>query len=186
MTDIQNPTGLSDGEEWCNCSGYAGVYEVSTSGRVRRVGRTRGAQVGRICVGSPTKQGYLSIRLQRNGQGRTFLVHRLVALSFLGEPPTDHEVNHRDGVKTNNALVNLEYVTRAQNMLHAYQSGLRPRTSLTSESSPNVKLTPDQVRTIRTLYVPRRYGTPRLAREFGVHQTTIHKIISGKSWSDLT
>ena len=62
--------------------------------------------------------GYFQIPLRVNGQYKTRLVHRLVAEAFLG--PSDLSINHKDGVKDNNHIDNLEYVTRSENTLHAY------------------------------------------------------------------
>jgi len=185
VTDIQNPTDWS--EEWRSVVEYEGVYEVSSLGRVRRTACGRGATAGRILSDAATSAGYRSVSLNRNNKARSFLVHRLVAHAFVGEPPERHEVNHLDGDKANNMLANLEYVTRSGNVSHAYRTGLR-RSTLRTPEHPSIaaKLTADQIRLIRALYRPRVYGTPRLAREFGVHQSTIHKIVSGKSWSELT
>ena len=73
---------------------------------------------GRISKGHQNINGYFCTHL--SGSGRVFLVHRLVAATFLGQPPTAQhtQINHKDGKKGNNALSNLEYVTPAANMAH--------------------------------------------------------------------
>jgi hypothetical protein len=116
-------------EEWRKIPNYPN-YEVSNFGRVRSLTREIN-QFGhkqtykRIMRGKilkPRKQngGYLLINLSKDGTRYAVTVHRLVAKCFL----TDHEgndVNHKDGNKTNNCLSNLEYVTRSENIKHAYR-----------------------------------------------------------------
>lgn len=63
------------------------------------------------------ERGYKFITLRDRGQKRTRKAHRLVALTFLG--PSDLDVNHKNGIKTDNRLSNLEYATRSENMRHA-------------------------------------------------------------------
>ena len=77
---------------------------------------------GRISRGHQNRAGYFHTNLA--GFNTTFLVHRLVAAAFLGQPPTAQhtQINHKDGNKGNNAVSNLEYVTPAENMTHYYSS----------------------------------------------------------------
>lgn len=74
----------------------------------------------------PHGQGYLTTRLSRNNRKTAILVHRLVALAFLGKPPTrKHVVDHKNGKKTDNRATNLEWVTQAENRRRAYFLGLQ-------------------------------------------------------------
>lgn len=94
-------------------------YSVSSLGRIRRndTGRIRAA----ILMKST---GYLMVTLTRIGQRKMLAIHRLVALAFLGEPPTKGmQVNHKDSDRANPRLENLEWVTVSQNILHGYRSG---------------------------------------------------------------
>jgi hypothetical protein len=68
-------------------------------------------------------KGYRFVRLYRAGTGHDFKVHRLVMWSFVGQ--SEMEVNHLNGVKTDNRLENLEYCTASENARHAYEMGLR-------------------------------------------------------------
>lgn len=124
-------------EGWRPVVDFEGLYEVSDAGRVRRTGKAArhgkgrggGARLGHVLAPLKNRQGYRAVQLWRGGEGAMRLVHVLVATAFLGPPPDRQEVNHRDGDKTNNALANLEYVTRSENARHAYRTGLRvPRT----------------------------------------------------------
>lgn len=100
--------------------------EIVPGRKVSSVGRVRFSD-GRISSGHLEKQGYISTWLKTAQQSRNELLHRLVAMSFLGPPPSPQhtQVNHLDGNRTNNAVENLEYVTPAENALHAI--AIRPR-----------------------------------------------------------
>ena len=125
-------------EEWRQAVGFEGLYEVSNVGRVRRVGRAArngkgrggGVVLGRILTlrASSWNNAYLVAQLWQDGKPAPQLVHRMVAAAFIGPCPEGQEVNHIDGSKLHNAPENLEYVTRGDNMKHAYRLGLRIRT----------------------------------------------------------
>jgi len=71
--------------------------------------------------------GYFKVGLS-NGDGThsQHLIHRLVAKHFIPNPYDHPQVNHKDGNKGNNSVHNLEWVTPQENLLHAFQTGLRP------------------------------------------------------------
>jgi hypothetical protein len=118
-------------EAWRAVIGFEGLYEVSNLGRVRRIGRAaktgagRGGGIGRIRKLQPTPEGYLHVVLWKDGKPKARQVHGLIAEAFLGPAPPGHEPNHEDGDKHNNRASNLEWVTRPENMKHAYATGLR-------------------------------------------------------------
>lgn len=122
-----------DVEEWRPVVGFEDAYEVSNLGRVRRSGRAArtgngrggGARIGRLIAQGDAPGGYVRVQLWKAGRGRAVLVHRIVAAAFIGPVPDGEEVNHRDGDKKNNAVSNLEYLTRSDNNRHAYRMGLR-------------------------------------------------------------
>lgn len=97
--------------------GYEGLYEVSDTGRVfsLKFGKRR-----KIAAGL-SSSGYLSVVLQNSAKRRSLTVHRLVAFAFLENPEMKATVNHKDGVKTNNHVSNLEWNTQSENMRHAYR-----------------------------------------------------------------
>lgn len=126
----------------------------------------------------PDPHGYLMVSLSWNGKVRRCRVHNLVAQAFLGPCPPGLEVNHKDGVKAHLNVGNLEYATHQYNMAHAYCTGLMKA----GENLPQAKLTADEVRQIRRLYVPGVMGCIRLARQFGVTSAAIQHIVQHKSW----
>jgi hypothetical protein len=177
-------------EIWRPVYSFEGLYEVSDLGRVRRVGKAArngkgrggGAVIGKIRTTHVTPFGYVQVQLYREGKPENRQVHRLVAEAFIGPREAGFEPNHKDGDKTNNAPSNLEWLTRSDNMIHAYATGLRKPANLPSgEAHHKAKLSDDQVRQIRQLFKPRVYAGPRLALEFGVTTFTIYSIVKHKT-----
>ena len=101
-------------------------YEVSSQGRVRSWVNSRGNRQNEphIIHQQPRKSGYVKVELWKNGKGYTKDVHRLVALEFIPNPNNKPDVNHIDGCKSNNAVTNLEWCTKEENMKHAIKTGL--------------------------------------------------------------
>lgn len=102
---------------WKTVEGYE-QYEVSDSGYIKniRTGKTLGRRLD--------KDGYPSVYLYSNGKGTNKKVHRLVAKAFLNRDPNRDQINHKNGIKEDNRVDNLEWCTRSENTKHAYSSGL--------------------------------------------------------------
>ena len=104
-------------------------YLVSDHGRVMRITPGKGTEPGRVLKPGKTKDGYLKVELFNNGRPCSRYVHRLVVEAFIGAIPAGLEVNHISGEKANNRLENVEVVTHALNTKHAWDTGLRSRTT---------------------------------------------------------
>ena len=105
-------------EAWATVQVYDHKIEVSSFGVVRRLSDM-------WIYSQHNQRGYRYIRLKCKGRQRNIFVHRLVMLAFCG--PDDREVNHKNGRKDDNRLENLEYMTRSENIQHAWDTGLQPR-----------------------------------------------------------
>jgi DNA-binding transcriptional regulator YiaG len=162
---------MSSEEYWFPITGYEDEYQVSDRGRVRRNDRVMSLGVHRC--------GYMKLCLTKNGETKTFMVHRLVAESILGTPFKDGlVVNHKDGCKSNNFSSNLEWVTYKENTAHAIETGLFKQKG---SKHYKAKLSESQVVDIKSL---RQSGMmlKDLAAEFGVSMSTINSIAKGRTW----
>jgi hypothetical protein len=154
--------------EWRDIDGFDGRYQVSNTGLVRSFGKD-----GWKAKTPSMQSGYRVANLSLNGRNIRRMVHQLVARAFIGPPPAGKDtVNHIDGDKLNNTPANLEWCTRAENMVHAWRTGLcKPQ-----------KLTEADVLEILTCG---GLDTPT-AERFGVSQVLVTKIRAGKIWQSVT
>lgn len=106
-------------EIWKPISDYEGLYKISNTGKVNSL------ISGKILKPFPNNKGYLYVKLTKDGQHKTFSVHRLVANVFIPNVESMQQVNHIDGNKQNNCAENLEWCNDFENRTHAYKNGLR-------------------------------------------------------------
>ncbi len=106
-------------EVWKDIPGYEGRYKVSNLGRVAGL-PCCSRSTTRILKPNLKKSGYLNILLCKGGIVKTHRIHRLVAQAFLPNPENKETVNHKNGVKSDNRLCNLEWATQGENTQHAY------------------------------------------------------------------
>jgi hypothetical protein len=134
----------------------------------------------RILKPGISNDGYLKTMVQDdNGKYHTIAIHRFVALAFLGEKKQGQEVNHKNGIKTDNSISNLEYCTRAENCKHSFDIGLqKPKRGVLNGMA---KITDDDVRAIREHaqnFNGRYYGRKELAIKYGISEAHIKDIVN--------
>lgn len=121
------------GEIWKPIKGYEGLYEISNLGRVKALERTKVCNRGYVTIkehflkpNNCGTNGYYRVPLTNYKHTKKYyLIHRLVAETFIPNPNNYPQVNHKDGNKENNTINNLEWCTVSFNMRHAYETGLR-------------------------------------------------------------
>ena len=173
MAEIEDTTP----EVWRECPGFSD-YSVSSMGRIRRDVTRHTAIAGRVLVCNPGVHGYVILSLVRDGKRPGCYVHRLVALAFIGEPPEGKpQVNHKNGVKADNRVENLEWVSPKENSQHASASGLMRH----GEAHPGGVLTEDAVRIIRER---RRQGehVRVIAKDLNVSTGTVSLAANRLTW----
>ena len=129
-------------EIWKPIKGWDGLYSVSNTGKVFSI------RSNKCLKGVPEGMGYLQVYLCINGKCKRYVIHRIVAMHFIPNPENKPEVNHIDCVKSNNNVMNLEWVTPSENVRHSIRMG---RVNRKGERHPLNKLTAKQVLKIREL-----------------------------------
>lgn len=112
-------------ELWKDIPNFEGLYQASTDGEIRSLEHIRKNGTGQyLHTGKTLKQkltnGYLSIRLSKNGVAKTYRVNRLIASTFIPNPDNKRTVNHINGIKTDNRVENLEWATDKEQAIHRH------------------------------------------------------------------
>lgn len=139
--------------------------------------------------------GYVSCTLTLNGKSYYKYVHRLVAEAFVINPKTKKQVNHKNGIKNDNRVENLEWVTPSENIRHAIETGLlkykkkekdiKNSKHSKGEDANGSLLNPEKVITIRVLHETGEYKQMELAEMFGVNYRTINDVIKRRQWKHI-
>lgn len=172
-------------EIWKDVPDYEGLYKASNSGLIFGVKRQR------LVKPNLNRHGYYTLTLSKNNKRNTRSVHRLVATAFLGK--SNLVINHKDGVKTNNNICNLEFITIAQNNRHAHEIGLHDDKNkklsekmkqMKSEDSNCSKLTEKQVIRIRELLKEGKTNIS-ISKIYSVTASAISNIKRNKAWNKM-
>lgn len=182
-------------EQWKPIPGFEGKYEVSNIGNVRSLTRKQKVYTdfhghyvrtrqGKMMVCSDDKDGYKRIGLyDENAIRHTYHVHRLMLLAFVGKPEkADMQCNHKDGVKFNNTLDNLEWVTQSQNRQHSYDIGLE---SQVGSKNARSKLTEDIVVEARMRHAIGESDVQSLAKDYGIKYRSMWNVLTGRRWKHV-
>lgn len=167
-------------EQWLPIPGYEGKYCVSDQGNVMSMSYMGTGLPGILKFN--ISRGYHSVELQTEPIKKRFTVHRLVMLAFVGPRPTGMQINHINGVKTDNRPCNLEYCTPSENQKHSFRLGLQ---SNAGERHSRAKLKEQDVIDIRKMHAEGR-SKILIAAKYHISQSHLSHIISGRIWSHLT
>jgi hypothetical protein len=115
----------------------------------------------------------------------SILLHRLIWIVANGDIPDKIEINHKNGIKWDNRLINLELTTKSGNALHSRRILGNKGGLVRGEESGNAKLKEWQVLEIRERYVKRKVGLKFLAEEYNISMSTISDIIKRRHWKEI-
>jgi hypothetical protein len=162
--------------EWKEIPGFPS-YFASSDGRIMSAKRNA-RTIRRLDLAD---NGYYRITLCFNGFTVKHPVHRLIALAWIGSPPSEKEqINHINGNKTDNRPENLEWCSHMENQRHWCDVLGKKRVG---NELPWAKLDPAKVAAIRAEY-PNSSGR-KLAKKFAVNRTTIMRIVNNKTWGHV-
>lgn len=154
---------------------YEGYYQISNLGRIKSLQRFAKNHSGfkkvlkeRYLNPIIGKTGYYVVSFKKDGIKKTFKVHRLIAIAFIDKVEGKEFINHKNGIKTDNRIENLEWCTILENNRHSREIGLTNQDGYNNVSS---KLTEEQVIFITNSEIPLK----DLAIMFNVNFTTVYK-----------
>ena len=175
-------------EKWKIIEGFP-KYLISNKGRIKILSTLEDKKV------FVKDDGYVSCPLTSNGKNYYKYVHRLVAEAFVPNPNNKGQVNHKNGIKNDNSVENLEWVTPAENIRHAIETGLlkykkkekdiKNSKHSKGEDANGSLLNPEKVIKIRVLHETGEYKQIELAEMFGVNHRTINDVIKRRQWKHI-
>lgn len=151
-----------------------GAYILYSDGRVFK------KKWGKFMTGSPNSDGYILISIN----SKLVKLHTLIIEAFKDKPISEKrlQVNHKNGIKTDNRIENLEWCTQSENILHAFRTGLN-KPHLGSKNGWS-KLNEDNVREIKKKILSKQTQTS-IAKEYNVTVQCINLIKRGKNWGHI-
>lgn len=168
-------------EIWRDVKDFEGFYQVSNFGRIKSLDRiiqqhhrnqrnVEHIYKGKILKGNINKNGYITVDLHKKGKIKTFLLHRLIAETFIPKVKGKNIINHKDNNPTNNQVNNLEWCTQSENIKYAYEFGN--------------KKPPHQKRIIQfdrnNNFICEWESQTQIERVLGIKQANISKVCLGK------
>lgn len=164
-------------EIWLPINGYEKYYKISNLGRIYSFINNKDLKPWK------NRKGYLFVKLFNLdlGVNKTISIHRLVALNFICNPDDKPQVNHINGIKTDNRVENLEWCTCKENICAAYNTGIK---SNKGEKHPKSIFKNQDILNIRYLS-SMGVRNHLIAKQYKCGNDTIYAILKRKNWSHI-
>lgn len=175
-------------ERWKPIPGYEDCYSVSDQGRCARTA-TYGVNPKpkwKLVAIRIKRGGYATFHLCKDGERKDPLAHRLIWVAFNGAIPDGLEINHKNSIRSDNRLANLELMSRSENCAYGFRMNNRPPPNNPSPGSKNgsAKLSEADIPKIRAMALTGKYQY-EIAKIFGVSQPLIGKIVRRMLWAHV-
>jgi hypothetical protein len=163
-----------------------GLYRVTSEGEVESLH----SGSARILKQSVMTDGYCRVGLCHLGKVNYVKCHRFIAIALIPNPDDKPEVNHKDGVKSHNHPLNLEWATFSENIKHAVDTGLIIHAK--GEELPQAKITEIQVREILKLGASRKgkkrtfLSNAKIGALYGIKHGAVRAILARENWGWLS
>lgn len=174
---------IIENEIWKPIIGFEGLYEVSNSGKIKSLERfdTKKRPIKeRILKTRANYQGYEYLGLCKNGIKKSYTVHRIVLRAFVTNLQNLPTINHKNGIKSDNRVENLEWLSVKDNINHALNTGLRKRGEFIGLKNSQAKLTELEVFQIRALAEEGNLRQWQIAKKFNISQGHVSDILNKK------
>lgn len=170
--------------------GYKGLYGITEEGQVWSYPKSwitgsnsmKMTTKGKFIKQRINNKGYLMISLSKNNRSKLKTVHRLIAQTYIPNSLNLPQVNHKNGIKTDNRAENLEWCTNAENHSHGIKLGLLNQYG---ENNPSNKLTAKQVHKIRELYATGKYSQQQIANTIKISRENVGLIVRRQRWTHI-
>ena len=162
-------------EVWKDVVDYEGYYQVSNKGRVMSLSLRNGRKVikrNKILNQTLNTKGYLKTNFSVENKIKTIRTHRIVGITFIPNLLNKPEINHINGIKTDNRVENLEWVTHQENCEHSYANSLNKRARKVNQIKNGVI-----INTFRSQY--------EASKEIGVSQASISNCCNKIKGNDM-
>ena len=153
-----------------------GRFEVWDDGKI--VSKSTNKRVGRL-----RDDGYVDICVIHKGKHIFFMAHRLIWIAFNGLIPKGVNPNHKNEVRHDNRLSNLELLTSGDNIGYSFKRS--PEKTLKGEAKPNSLFTHKQVRLYRKLYASGKITTKEIAALFNTTRVSAYQMVSRKTYRNV-
>ena len=191
MNNIEN-------EIWKDITNYEGLYQASNTGKIKSLPRKEitknphnpdktmiRTRNEKILKQSLDKDGYLKTALCKDSHAITYFIHRLIALTFLKNDENLPQINHKNGIKIQNNVENLEWCNQNHNMQHAFNTKLVDVRKLQGENHWSHILNDNDILEIRKLYSMGNMNQREIGNKYGIDQSHVSYIVNRKLWGHI-